>query len=255
MALVYVLHYRFLLFSHLTVLLLLVLTSKGNGHTDDCPESFDCGNLGPIKFPFTTVEFPNCGALAIQGCHDPNNTAMQHVQLTKGGKLFQVINVVNHWSIGNTISIVDPNITKLLEKNACEAFSHVNITLPSSSSFGTFSMKDYITAFKCNRTRKLVTNPRNNFFKNSTCPHYDFYFGNPIPDDESNHSFASCSLLHLPVNEIGFLLSGNPFPFLTDQTTFQFQPSSFCQQCHDRDTNNKNHCRVDSNGHIFCSAR
>ncbi|AES62868.2 putative transferase, protein kinase RLK-Pelle-WAK-LRK10L-1 family [Medicago truncatula] len=255
MALVYVLHFRFLLFSHLTVLLLLVLTRKGNGHSGDCPDSFGCGNLGFFKYPFTTVEFPSCGALAIQGCDNLNKTAMKYVQLTKRGKLFQVKKIDNHWSIGNTISIIDPNITKLLEKNACEAFSYVNITLPPPTPFGTFFMKNYITAFKCNHTRKLGIHPPSNFFINSSCHPYDFYFGDSIFDDESNHSFVSCSSLHLPVNELGFALSGNPFPFLTNEITFQFQSSYDCQQCHNHYHDKKNHCHVDSNGQIYCVAR
>jgi len=255
MALVYVFHYRFLLFSHLTVLLLLVLTSKGNGHSCDCPESFECGNLGWFKYPFTTVEFPNCGAMAIQGCDDPNNTAMKHVQFTKGGKLFQVTNIDNHWSRDNTISIIDPNITKLLEKNACEAFSHVNITLPPPTPFGTFVMKNYITAFKCNHTRELVFHPPSNFFKNSSCHPYDFYFGDSIFDDEPNHSFASCLSSHLPVNELGFALSSNPFPFLTNEITFQFQSSYDCQQCYNHYHDNKKHCCVDRNSQVYCVAR
>jgi len=211
-----------LLFSHLIVLLLLVLTRKGNGHSDNCPDSFDCGNLGLIKYPFTTVEFPNCGALAIQDCDDIKKTAMKHVQLTEGGKLFQVTNIDNR-----RISIIDPNITKF--------------------------MRDNITAFKCNRTRKLVIHPPSNFFRNSSCPDYDFYFGDSISDDESNHSFVSCSMFHLPVNELGFALSSNPFPFLADETTFQYQPSDFCHQCHHRDKNIN--CRVDRNGQIYCPAR
>ncbi|GAU14788.1 hypothetical protein TSUD_50000 [Trifolium subterraneum] len=61
----------------------------GNGHSVDCPNSFDCGNLGLIKYPFTTVGFPNCGVLAIQGCDDINNTASKTIQLTNGGRHFQ----------------------------------------------------------------------------------------------------------------------------------------------------------------------
>jgi hypothetical protein len=188
MALVHLLH---LLFSHLTLLLLLVLTSKGNGHSGNCPESFDCGNLGFLRYPFTTLEFPKCGALAIQGCDDPNKNAMKHVRFTNGGKLFQVAKIDNNWFRGNTISIIDRNLTNVLRKSACEALSYDNISLPPPSPFGTLFMKDNITAFKCNCTRKLVIDPPNNFFKNSSCPHYDFYFGDSISDDESNHSFAS----------------------------------------------------------------
>ncbi|RHN82389.1 putative glycerophosphodiester phosphodiesterase, protein kinase RLK-Pelle-LRK10L-2 family [Medicago truncatula] len=248
MALVHALH---LLFSHLTVLLLLVLTSKGNGHSDDCPESFDCGNLGLVGYPFTTVEFPNCGALAIQGCDDLNKTATKHVQFTKGGKHFQVTNIKNERP--NTISIVDLNFTKLLQKNACEAFSY-DITLPPPSPFGTFYMKDNITAFKCSHTQKLASNPPNNFFKNSTCPRYDFYFGDStISNDEPNHSFTSCFPFHLPVIKLGFALSGNPFRLLADEITFNFKSSYYCRQCYYRDK--KSNCRAHINGQIYCAAR
>src|SRR4051812_18939274 len=100
-----VVHHRFLLFYHLILLLLLILTSKGSGHSDDCPVSFDCGNVGFIGYPFTKVGFPNCGALAIQGCDDPNKNAMKTIQLTKGGKPFQVTKIDNTLSRGNPITI------------------------------------------------------------------------------------------------------------------------------------------------------
>ncbi|GAU14789.1 hypothetical protein TSUD_50010, partial [Trifolium subterraneum] len=224
---------------------------KGNGHSDDCPESFDCGNLGLIKYPFTTVGFSNCGALAIQGCDDTNKTATKTIQLTNGGRHFQVTNIVNDWRKGNPISIIDQNFTNLLEKNACQAFSY-NITLPPSSPFGIFYMKDNITAFKCNHPKNLSFNPPNYFFKNSSCRHYDFYFGNSIYDDESNHSFKLCSMFHLPVIESGFALSSNPFPFLAYETTFQFQSSDYCLQCyHDK----KGHCRAHIDGQIYCARK
>ncbi|XP_058760796.1 LEAF RUST 10 DISEASE-RESISTANCE LOCUS RECEPTOR-LIKE PROTEIN KINASE-like 1.1 [Vicia villosa] len=249
---VVVVHHRFLMLSHLTVLLLLVLTIKGNGHSDDCPKSFDCGNLGFIGYPFTRVGFPNCGALAIQGCDDPNKSAMKTIQLTKGGKPFQVTKIENSWSRGNPISIIDQNFKNLLMKNACEVYSHVNITLPPPSFFGTFYLKDNITAFKCNRTKKFVTNPPTNFFKNSSCLNFDFYFGDSIYDGESNRSFTSCSLFHLPVIGLGFALSGNPYPLLAHEITFQFQPSEECERCH-HDT--KRHCRAHNNGQIYCPGK
>ncbi|KAL5070521.1 hypothetical protein RYX36_021408 [Vicia faba] len=240
------------MFSHLTLLLLLVLTIIGNGHSDDCPKSFDCGNLGFISYPFTKVGFPNCGALAIQGCDDPNKNAMKTIHLTKGGKHFQVTNIDNTWSKGNPISIIDHDFTNLLNKSACEVYNDVNISLPPPSHFGTFYLKDNITAFKCNSTKKLVTNPPNNFFKNSSCPNYDFYFGDSISDGESNRSFTTCSLRHLPVVELGFALSGNPYPFLARDITYQFQPSEECEWCYH---NTKRHCRAHNNGEVYCPGK
>ncbi|CAK8574026.1 unnamed protein product [Lathyrus sativus] len=256
MASVYVLvvhhNHKFLMFSHLTLLLLLILTSKGNGHSDYCPDSFDCGYLGSIGYPFTKVGFPNCGALAIQGCDDPNKTSMKTIQLTKGGTHFHVTKIDNSWSRGNPITIIDQNFTNLLMKNACEVYNYVNITLPPPSLFGTFYIKDNITAFKCNRTEKLVTNPPSNFFKNSSCPKYDFYFGDSISDGESNRSFTTCSLFHLPVIDLGFALSGNPYPLLAREITYQFQHSDECKRCY-HDT--KRQCRARNNEQIYCPGK
>ncbi|CAL5210009.1 unnamed protein product [Lathyrus oleraceus] len=252
MALVYaVVHHRFILFSHSTLLLLLlILTSKGEGHGEDCPDSFDCGYLRSIGYPFTKVGFPNCGALPIQGCDDVNKTGIKTIQLTKGGTHFQVRNIDSFK--GNTISIIDQNFIKLLRTNACEVFTYVNIILPPPSPLGTFYVKDNITAFKCNRTEKLVTNPPNNFFKNSSCPNYDFYFGGSTSDDEPNNSFPLCSPFHLPVIGLGFALSGNPFPFLAQDITFKFKPSDECERCH-RDK--KGPCHARNNGQIYCASK
>lgn len=241
--------HEFLLFSHVALLLLLVVGNV-NAHPDDCPDSFDCGSLGTIGYPFTKTQFLECGTLAIQGCDDLNKTAVKHVQLSSGGKLFQVRQVDSHWPY--SISIVDEDFSNLiLHHNACEAFGYNNITLPPPSPSGTFYMKSNITVFKCNRSHRV--DPPNNFFKNSTCPHSRFYFGPPIPDDnESLHSSAaSCSVSHLPVIE-GFALSGNPFPFLTDEITIQLQSSDYCHHCY-RDR--KGHCRLNGNGEVYCAIR
>lgn len=252
MAPIYV--HKLLLFSDLTVLflllLLLVLAGNGNGQHNDCPESFDCGSLGTIRFPFTKAGYKDCGAISIHGCDDVNKTSVKQLQLINQGRLFPVTKIDNNWP--RTISIFDRDFSKLLQQhNTCEAFSYDNITLPHPSPFGYLYIKDNITSFKCNRTHNLVNSTPQNFFKNNTCPPYQFYFGPPVPDDESQLSLASCSRFQLPVID-GFSLSGNPFPFLTDEITIQFQPSYYCHRCY-RDR--KGHCRLDGNGKAYCATR
>lgn len=252
MAPIYV-HKFLILFSDLTVLLLLLLAGNGNGQHNDCPESFDCGSLGMIRFPFTKAGYENCGAIAIHGCDDFNKTSVKQFQLINPGRLFPVTKIDNNWQRGNTISIFDQDFSKLLQQhNTCEAFSYDNITLLPPSPFGYLYIKDNITSFKCNRTHNLVTSTPQNFFKNNTCHLYQFYFGPPVPDDdESQRSLASCSRFQLPVID-GFSLSGNPFPFLTDEITILFQPSYYCHRCH-RDS--KGHCRLDGNRNPYCATR
>ncbi|CAI8605052.1 unnamed protein product [Vicia faba] len=135
-----VLHYRFLLFSHLTMLLLLILTSKGNGDSDDCPDSFDCGDLGLLCSPFT--------------------------KLTKGGKLFQVTNIDYDSSKGNTISIIDQSFIKLLRTNACEVFIRGLCTFGNPFPFLvreiTFQFQLSDECERCHRDKKGHCNARNN---------------------------------------------------------------------------------------------
>ncbi|TKY50870.1 serine/threonine-protein kinase [Spatholobus suberectus] len=236
--------YAILLFSSLAVLLLSA--GNANGEHDDCPYLFDCGSIGRIAFPFTTVERQNCGVLAIHGCNDRNQTAMKSVQLNNGGKLFQVTRVNSLWW-EKSISIIDHDFRGLLQSTSCKALSY-KITVPPSSPFGYFDMRHNITAFKCSRQHKL--NHTNNFFNyTSTRCDFDFYFAPPNSDDESLSSLtSSCSMAQLPKRKDSEFFK-DPFGFLTAEITFEFRFSDACRQCFEE---RWDLCRSDSKGKIYC---
>ncbi|BAT93796.1 hypothetical protein VIGAN_08033100 [Vigna angularis var. angularis] len=237
--------YVILLFCHLTVLLLAA--GNANGHSSDCPDSFDCGSLGRFSFPFTTFEYPNCGALAIQGCNNPNKTALKQVQLTNGGKLLQVTNIVG-WRRKTEVTIKDKDFVNLLESSNCSALSY-NITVPPSSPFGSFYLKNNITAFNCSRQKNR--NISKDFVNYTLCPSFDFYFAPSSSDQDNLRSLtSSCSMVQLPVRQDSQFFIG-PFGFLTPQITFQFQFSNDCWRCQGSGGN----CRIDSNAKLYCAMR
>lgn len=236
--------YVILLFCHLTVLHLSA--GNANEHTSDCPDSFDCGSLGNISFPFTTSEHPNCGALAIQGCNNPNQTALKQVRLSSGGKLLQVTNIVGSWRW--KISIIDKDYRNLLENSSCNALSY-NITVPPSSPFGCFYLENNITALNCSHHKNL--NLSNDFINYTGCSPFDFYFAPSSSDQNYLRSLtSSCSMVQLSVRQDSQFFK-DPFGFLNPQITFQFQSSSACQRCRDRGGN----CRLDSNAKLYCAMR
>ncbi|KAL2948094.1 hypothetical protein AAZX31_20G107200 [Glycine max] len=246
MSLAYVLW--FLLFSSLPMLLLS--EGNANGNHDDCPDSFDCGSIGKIHFPFTTVERHNCGVLAIHGCNDSDQTSAKHVLLTKGGKLFQVTQV-NSQSLSTTsISIIDQDFRGLLENGSCKALSY-NIRVPPSSALGYFDVQNNISIFNCSRhLRKL--NHINGFinYTSTRCPSSVFYFA--PPDSQTLRSFtSSCSMVQLPKRIDSEFFKGDPFGFLTAEITFEFKFSEYCIRCSE---DGRGLCRPDSNGKFHCAS-
>ncbi|KHN11389.1 Putative serine/threonine-protein kinase [Glycine soja] len=239
----------FLLFSSLP--LLLLSEGNANGHRDDCPDSFDCGSIGRIHFPFTTVERHNCGVLAIRDCNDSNQTSAKHVQLTKGGKLFQVTQVNCKWWWPCSISIIDQDFRGLLENGSCKALSY-NITVPPSSALGYFYVQNNISIFNCSRHLRTL-NHTNGFinYTSTRCPSSVFYFA--PPDSQTLRSFtSSCSMVQLPKRIDSEFFKGDPFGFLTAEITFEFMFSDDCIRCHEE---GKGFCEPDSNGKIHCATR
>ena len=233
----------FCVFFHMSVMLLWAMDV--NGHHDDCPDSFHCGSLGKIHFPFTTADRQGCGALAIQGCDD------KYVSVNIRGKKFLVTKI--HQRHHFTVNVIDEDLSKLLENGSCKAFDHI-ITLPPPSPLGSFSVKSNITIFNCNR--KLNVSTPENFLKNTSCG-YDIFFGPPDTDDVPHSSLAACSTVQLPTIIDGFPNSANPSAFLTAEIPIQFNPSFDCARCltHDYDDDRPGgRCCLDK-GKIYCARR
>ncbi|KHN29806.1 Putative serine/threonine-protein kinase [Glycine soja] len=203
------------------MMLLILFIGNGNGHKEECPLWFDCGNHGRFEWPFTKVEHQDCGIWPIHGCDD--DLINPNYVLLKIGPSSIKVQKFEMQRFATIVYFTDHHLRNLLQSDSCEIFSY-NITLPPSSPLGYFTINNNITLFKCNRTLQVNT-PKN--------------FG----------SLAACSMVQLPMN--GFAVSANPFAFLTAEISVQFLPSDECMQCH----HYRGHCHLDSQRKVNCAQR
>ncbi|XP_028768280.1 uncharacterized protein LOC114725875 [Neltuma alba] len=137
MALVYV--FRFVQLFHFVLVL-----SAGYGygkHDDKCPPSFDCGNLGSLRFPFTKHEQTHCGLFAVRGCDGPSLN--KTIQLQKNGRTLQLTNVVQQEKL--IITVFDPD-----RHRTCDVASNCNMLFPQNSPLASFRFEHNVESlFRC----------------------------------------------------------------------------------------------------------
>ncbi|KAI9120100.1 hypothetical protein K1719_008748 [Acacia pycnantha] len=174
----------------------------------ECPPSFHCGNLGNLSFPFTTPQRNHCGI----------------------PKVF----------------VRDADLQKRLEKDDCDALCW-NITLPSSSPFGSFDIPN-VTMYKCDSSLNYTVSKQ--FLKYTGCAsnHETIFFRSQDQDHPRPPSLATCSRVQLPVNMRAF--SPDPFTFIASDFPVNIKLSDDCFRCsHDH----KGICRLTSTSGFYCS--
>ncbi|KAK4280778.1 hypothetical protein QN277_012356 [Acacia crassicarpa] len=216
---------------------------------EDCPSTFDCGNLGNLGFPITTGTRQDCGMLAIHGCENPNPNATKTVQFSAGKELL----VTGFSDDFYTVNLRDTGLQKSLENRSCEAFN-TNITLPpNTSTLGYFVLKDttqLITLYKCNGTLNISRST--GFFNYSGCIESEgetIYFGNVNRDEQdAPSSLAACPRIQLPAAS-GSFSSGSPFVSLNSVYSVEARLSDDCSRC----VSDRGFCRVDAKAQFYCS--
>ncbi|KAI4357753.1 hypothetical protein L6164_001684 [Bauhinia variegata] len=216
---------------------------NGNGYQGKCPESFICGNLGRIHFPFTKAEQLDCGLLAIHGCDDGNFFARKTVQLEKNGRWFEVKSVIQNQNEYNFIKIVDEDLNQSLAFRTCDAFKR-NFTLPPNTPLVSFHMEN-ITLFRCNRNLNLSFPKR---YFNHSCGDYVVYYAPPTPNDDNNRSsLIGCSVLQLPKHLPD---CEDLFTFVSGSIYLQVRLSDNCFKCYRK---RGGLCQHDSNKNFYCT--
>ncbi|XP_020232829.1 LEAF RUST 10 DISEASE-RESISTANCE LOCUS RECEPTOR-LIKE PROTEIN KINASE-like 1.1 [Cajanus cajan] len=224
-----------------------ILYSFGVVHIEldgKCPASWDCGDLGQIKFPFTTTLQPHCGVLPIRGCEQKDPQASKTIQLNNPTlRSYNVLQVEPR-----TIIIKDDAQYHYLQTNNCTLFTN-NFTLPHASHLASFYIKYNITIFRCNRSLN-ATLPKY-IYKYSNCSDYDIYYGPPnteIPLGFKWPSFlAPCSTIQLAVQAKP---TSNPFQFLSASIAIEVRLSDTCESCLNR---GEGQCLLDSKGNFYCA--
>ncbi|KAF5727738.1 hypothetical protein HS088_TW22G01435 [Tripterygium wilfordii] len=219
----------FFVFLALSRLMLLPADDGSRNQTHkDCP-SFNCGNFGDIRFPFTEQDRPECGLCIVYGCDSDS----QKIQLERNGSLYLLENI----SQALNITIKDERLEKFLtlQDRHCENLN--NLVFRNSSSIS-FSLTPKLDLFNCNSS---VSDTLHMDFNYTGCHDYIYY-------NSINHSLPTippqCSLVSLPAKPSQNF--GDIFSVLTATFHLKLHVSPACYSCYYRGRGGE--CQINSKG-------
>ncbi|KAL7240356.1 hypothetical protein ACSBR2_006079 [Camellia fascicularis] len=148
--------FAFFIVSHLVI---LYSNGENNIYPHNCPESFDCGNLGQIKFPFSNDTYPRCGL-----CMVNFSETVPKIHLGKGKS-----NEVNEFLKDEPLKVSDNLLGDLVSAQSCKNFSNFAVQ-PIFFRILTHNL----TLFKCNISslhQQTIDYFRGNY-RHGGCPGY-----------------------------------------------------------------------------------
>ncbi|XP_058184711.1 LEAF RUST 10 DISEASE-RESISTANCE LOCUS RECEPTOR-LIKE PROTEIN KINASE-like 1.1 isoform X1 [Rhododendron vialii] len=196
-----------------------------------CPDSFDCGTHGQIRYPLSNSTFPNCGLYTVQNCTDP----VPKLNLGAEG-LYYDLNTTNVSE--NSIRVNDPRLGNIIRTNGCDVFGfYLNWTLPSKPPISV-TISPGLTLFKCTNISPELDKKRDEYFRGNDCYRgcsgYTVYYEYTKHDQVSRSlSFPrNCSVIELPVvPKLGNRNVSNLFSVLASEFSIRFHVSEACQEC------------------------
>ncbi|KAH7840409.1 hypothetical protein Vadar_016466 [Vaccinium darrowii] len=205
---------------------LLFLHSSGK-----CPESFNCGTHGQIRFPLSNKTFPQCGLFTVQNCTDP----VPKLSLGTPGVVYD-LNSTNVQE--NSVRVNDPRLGNLIRTNGCDIFSYYfNWTLPIGPSIS-FTISPGITLFKCTTINPELDKQQDSYFHGNAsyrgCNGYTVYYKYPnhYPLPSNGSIPPNCSVIELPVvSERGNRNASDLFSVLASEFSIEFHVSNSCREC------------------------
>ncbi|KAI8539148.1 hypothetical protein RHMOL_Rhmol09G0158900 [Rhododendron molle] len=197
-----------------------------------CPDSFDCGTHGRIKYPLSNSTFPNCGLYTVQNCTAP----VPKLKLEAKEVLYDVIstNVTE-----NSIRVKDPNLGYLIGTKACDVVGfYLNWTLPPKLNGISFTISPGLTLLRCPTISPELDKKRHEFFRGNDsyrgCSGYTVYYKYPYHSSVSRNASVglNCSVIELPVvPKLGNRNASDLFSVLAFEFSIRFHVSKECLQC------------------------
>ncbi|KAK4430243.1 LEAF RUST 10 DISEASE-RESISTANCE LOCUS RECEPTOR-LIKE PROTEIN KINASE-like 1.1 [Sesamum alatum] len=189
-----------------------------------CPESFRCGNLGSLEFPYSNME-PDCGLLMVDKCESEHPV----IRLGTGGIWYDFLGGIPE----NKILIRDPILHQRLVAQTCPAVGAGNLSLPKSPSIS-FTVTPNLTLFTCyNQSYDEHVHDHFKGYSHKTCGFSTVYYRNPetgVPAAEESSIPRGCTFSQLPVkpdkNSIELL------DMLTAEFTLEWNLNETCYECH-----------------------
>ncbi|CAL5419208.1 unnamed protein product [Camellia sinensis] len=238
---------------------LLFLHSAGQDNTSfqNCPQSFQCGKLGQIKFPYSDITYPQCGLCTVN-CGE----AIPKLNFGVDQLWYEVHDKFLNHEVQN---VTDKNLESLIKSKSCDVFtSYLGWSLPTAPSVS-FTVSPNLTFFKCptgvNGTldKKIehffCHNHSYSYYKD--CLGYTIYYKNPDDPHQplliNERILQSCVHFQLPVFSLNDGKKRNAsdlFSVLASEFSLGFHVSEECGKCNltggqcPRYNSSKFHCMV-----------
>ncbi|KAK4479899.1 hypothetical protein RD792_015443 [Penstemon davidsonii] len=191
----------------------------------ECPDSFRCGNLGPLEFPLSNMK-SNCGLFMVD-C----DSRIPRIQFQYGGDWYDIL----HKNSTNSLFVRSPSLQHHLGSPNC--FSFTNLSLPNSPS-SSFTITPSMNLFLCyNESRNQVINEYFQSYSLHKCAAFNVYYRNPNNSSSSSVSVIdipeNCSMIQMPLNSSNQDYSGGDLlSMLASEFTLEWNVSRDCNDCH-----------------------
>ncbi|KAI8001489.1 LEAF RUST 10 DISEASE-RESISTANCE LOCUS RECEPTOR-LIKE PROTEIN KINASE-like 1.1 [Camellia lanceoleosa] len=202
---------------------LVIVHSTGqddvHGYQHGCPQSFNCGKLGPIKFPFSNDTYPRCGLCTVN-CSEP----VPKLHFGWMEERYEVKEFLND----EAVNVRD----KLISSNSCDIFS--TLLLPHPTPSISYTISPNLTLFKCptysNSSKPQLQTEVCNF---SNCPGYTVYYTDPNQHTPTPANPSSdCVVIQLPMlPSIRNINVSDLFSLLACEFTIGLHVSKECYEC------------------------
>ncbi|KAI8023545.1 LEAF RUST 10 DISEASE-RESISTANCE LOCUS RECEPTOR-LIKE PROTEIN KINASE-like 1.1 [Camellia lanceoleosa] len=199
---------------------LLILHTTGQGSMYGCPQSFNCGKLGPIKFPFSNDStYSRCGLCTVN-CSEP----VPKLHFWWMEERYEVKEFLND----EAVNVRD----KLISSNSCDIFSTSLLPHPTTSI--SYTISPNLTLFKCPTNSRSKPQMQTEVYSFSNCSGYTVYYIDPYQHTPTPANLPSdCKVIYLPMlPSIRNQSVSDLFSLLAYEFTIGLHVSKECNECH-----------------------
>ncbi|KAI7998487.1 NADH-ubiquinone oxidoreductase chain 5 [Camellia lanceoleosa] len=218
---------------------LLFLHSAGEDNTSfqNCPQSFQCGKLEQIKFPYSNITYPDCGLCTVN-CSEPIPKLYFGVD-----QLWYEVH--DKFLSHEVLNVTDKNLETIIKSKNCDVFTfYLSWSLPTT--FVSFTVSPNLTFFKCpTGVSSDLDKQIDHFFCHNQsysyykgCSGYTVYYKYPDDPNQSllinERILQSCVHFQLPVFSLNGSRTRNVsdlFSVLASEFSLGFHASNECGKC------------------------
>ncbi|CAL5421605.1 unnamed protein product [Camellia sinensis] len=219
---------------------LLFLHSAGEDNTSfqNCPQSFQCGRLGQINFPYSNTTYPQCGFCTVD-CSE----ATPKLNFGVEQQWYEVHDKFLNHEVQN---VTDKILESLIKSKSCDVFTFYLPTSLLITPSVSFIVSPNLTFFKCpSGVNGALDKQIEHFLRhNHSYSYYKGCLGNAVyykyPDDPhqsliNDRILQSCAHIQLPVVSLNDSRKRNVsdlFSVLSSEFSLGFNVSKECSECH-----------------------